>query len=682
MRFGWIGLAILLLDWTGLGAQSPAQIRGRVVEAGTGAPVAAARIVAGAAATTSGADGRFILGALPPGRLTLEVAGIGYRPFREELDLLPGITIERTVHLFGGPVELEPLVTEAAGSASASIDHEELVRRGADLSRALDGWEGVVVRRTGTAGPAAPQIRGSAPDEVLVILDGFALNDPLTGRADLAQVASRDVARVRLFPGARTASAGGRAIAGVLEITSDDEHRPSAAAWGGSYGAAGAGAGGEVFGIHLFAKGERSARDYPYQVPANRGTGESIRENSGGDLWQLALRKSGSTEVQLRGSASDRGLPGPVGNETPHASARERSVFAGLRGAGDLRWGLFGSALYTRAQDSQPPAGAPYDVETRGWSAGGELGWSRPLRVAGWAGSSVFGGDIRIDRYGGDALDGSAQWNRAAVHAAATLTSDQARAWTLTPAFRLEQWTGADRPVLSARVDAAWHRAGWTLSASGGNAVVAPPLADLFFREGVGVALNPDLRPERVRWEAEFGISRDWAAFGRRGRASLRGWYGRVEDMILWAPGVNFVWSPRNYDVIRRGIEGAVAVAPAATLRIEAQAAWTPVTYDVPDGAQVQYRPRETASVSASWSPASWSADARWHWIGERYPNPGGVNPRPAMALLDAGLERRLGSGLLVRADVRDLLDTRAEFIAGYPMPGRSLLLTLTMDWP
>jgi outer membrane cobalamin receptor len=294
----------------------------------------------------------------------------------------------------------------------------------------------------------------------------------------------------------------------------------------------------------------------------------------------------------------------------------------------------------------------------------------------------VVGGDLRVDRYGGDALEGPARWTRAALQAGATLTRGEADGWTLTPAVRLEQWTGSGSPVLSTRLDAAWHRAGWTLSASGGSAVVAPPLSDLFFREGVGVALNPDLRPERVRWEAELGVLRDWPGFGRGARASLRAWYGRVEDMIIWAPGVNFVWSPRNQDVIRRGVEGTASVAPAATLRIEAQAAWTPVTYDVPDGAQVQYRPRGTASLSAVWSPGSWSAGARWHWIGERYPNPGGINPRPAMALLDVGLERRVGAQWLVRGEVRDLLDTRAEFIAGYPMPGRSLLITLTMDWP
>ena len=74
------------------------------------------------------------------------------------------------------------------------------------------------------------------------------------------------------------------------------------------------------------------------------------------------------------------------------------------------------------------------------------------------------------------------------------------------------------------------------------------------------------------------------------------------------------------------------------------------------------------------WSPGRWTADLRWHHIGQRYPNSAGTNPRPAFSLADAGLERRLGETFVIRADVHDLTDRRAEFLAGYPTPGRSLL--------
>lgn len=194
------------------------------------------------------------------------------------------------------------------------------------------------------------------------------------------------------------------------------------------------------------------------------------------------------------------------------------------------------------------------------------------------------------------------------------------------------------------------------------------------------MALNPGLRPERVRWEVELGVDQDWRLFGRSAGATLRGYYGVVEDMILWAPGVGFIWSPRNYDVVRRGVDGAVRLRPLPSVTLEAQGAWTPITYDVPGGAQVQYRPRATWGATAAWAGGAWGADSRWRWVGERYPNPGGVNARPAFGVLDVGLERALGAAVL-RADLRDVFDARPEFLAGYPTPGRTAILSVSLEW-
>jgi outer membrane cobalamin receptor len=96
----------------------------------------------------------------------------------------------------------------------------------------------------------------------------------------------------------------------------------------------------------------------------------------------------------------------------------------------------------------------------------------------------------------------------------------------------------------------------------------------------------------------------------------------------------------------------------------------------------VQYRPRVTYAATLAWSSGYWSADVRWHRVGQRFPNSAGTNPRPAFSLTDVGLERRLGSALAIRGEIRDLADTRAEFIAGYPTPGRSLTATLNFQMP
>jgi iron complex outermembrane receptor protein len=183
-----------------------------------------------------------------------------------------------------------------------------------------------------------------------------------------------------------------------------------------------------------------------------------------------------------------------------------------------------------------------------------------------------------------------------------------------------------------------------------------------------------------VPWEVEAGLRHELA--GGLGAFAVRGFYGRVDDMVVWAPDFRFIWSPRNFDVRRRGGELTVSLRPAHPVRVEASAALAAVTYDRPDGAQVQYRPRATYAASAVWRPGPWVADLRWRRIGERYPNAAGTNPRPPISVLDLSVERRLGTHLTARAEMRDLTDVRAEFIAGHPTPGRTVTLTLELTLP
>jgi outer membrane cobalamin receptor len=306
----------------------------------------------------------------------------------------------------------------------------------------------------------------------------------------------------------------------------------------------------------------------------------------------------------------------------------------------------------------------------------------RRLALGAWSGQGGATAEVRADRFGGDGVRDGASFTHGALRLEASLHRGRETVVTLTPSARLDLWTGRTGPAASARLDGEARRGRTTLSVAAGSAVTPPVMADLFFREDVGVQLNPDLRPERVRWELEAGVRRELGPDGAVGSIAVRGFLGRVGDMIVWASDFRGVWSPRNFDVRRRGGEITLTLDPIAGIRLDGSATLAAVTYDHPGGAQVQYRPRVTYAAGAVWSRGPWETDVRWHRIGARFPNSAGTNPRPAFDLLDAGLERRLGEALSLRADVHDLTDSRAEFIAGYPTPGRSLALTLSLQVP
>jgi iron complex outermembrane receptor protein len=658
-------------------AQGPARVLGRVYDGVTQAAVAGAEIRVAELRTVSRADGSFVLGSVTPGRVELRVRRIGYAPVTEVLELVPGLDRAVALALDPLPVRLDSLTATAAPGAIAITGHD-LERRGRDLARALDGWEGVVVRRAGN-GPAAPQVRGGAPDEVLVLVDGFPVNDPLTGRADLSRIASREVAEVTLVPGAQTVRAGNRAIAGVLMVETRQDVRPEGSTWVASHGVRGLRLGGSAGLVTVSASGERQAENFPYSVPVVRGGGEATRRNAGGEQYGAAASIAGPLEIVLRGSLADRGLPGTTTNPTASAKAEDRSVLLGARtdgtvqASGSLQW------LEARASDPTPTTGDPYRSYTHGVGGTVEVGHRRPAAMHGWRGSVGITGEGRGNRFAGDGVRRGASFTQAALRLDARLARAGAATWTIAPAARLDLWTGATTPRASVRVDAGWQRGRTSATLAVGSAVTPPVLADLFFREGVGVRLNPDLRPERVRWELEGGLRRE---LGGGSTVGVRLFAGLVQDMIIWAPDFRFIWSPRNFDVRRRGAELTLGWRPREELRLSGSATYSAVTYDIPDGAQVQYRPRVTYDAAVVWSPGPWAADLRWHRIGSRFPNSAGTNPRPAFSLVDAGLERSLGSRLAVRGEVRDLTDTRAEFLAGYPTPGRSVTLTLTLVVP
>lgn len=668
-------LALATLAAVPAAAQAPTRISGRVIDAASGDPVAGAEVRIGELTVASAPDGAFAFGSVPSARVELRVRRIGYAPVRLPLDPVPGLERVLTVSLTPIALRLDSVTVTAAPGAIA-ITGPDLLRRGGDLSLALDGWQGVSVRRAGN-GPASPQLRGGGPDEVLVLVDGFAINDPLTGRADLSRIASREVSAVTLLPGAQTVRAGPRAVAGVLLVETRHDLQPEATGWAGSHGSMGLRFGGSLGGFTASATGERLADDFSYDVPEVRGGGRATRSNAGGEQYAAGLTWTGPATVVVRGTAGDRGLPGTTTNPTPSASASDHSVLIGVRRPGTVQASGSVQWLETRADDPAPPTGAAYDSYTHGVGGTLELGRRLPLAVAAWRGDATVTAEARSDRFAGDGIRPGTSFSQAALRAEARLTGGRADAWTLAPAARLDLWTGSAVQA-SLRLDGGWQRGRTSLSWGVGSAVTPPVLADLFFREGVGVRLNPDLRPERVRWEVEGGLRRD---FGGGASAAFRLFAGRVADLIVWAPDARFIWSPRNFDVARRGGEltGDWPIEPG--LRVSGGLTYAAVTYDVPDGAQVQYRPRVTADAAAVWSPGAWSADVRWHLIGRRYPNSAGTNPRDAFALLDAGLERRLGD-FTVRGEALDLTDTRAEFLAGYPSPGRRFALTFTLVAP
>lgn len=701
-------LAFLLLGLAfaeSLGAQFPAEVRGRVTDRGSGAPVVGARVegVGSGIETRAAPDGSFVLRGVLPGAREIRVSAFGYREEQRTVEVENGRSVSLRFELAPDPVPLQGIavVAEREPGGATVLDRAEIRSSGArELGELLRGRAGMVVtRRGGPGSPTTVSIRGAGADGTLVLLDGVPVNDPLTGEADLSIIPLESVERVTVLRGARSARYGARALGGVIAVETRRPPGPEVAARlaagsGRERGAAlsvggRSGAGRTVASGLLSGEWRTLDGDFLYAVPAVRGGGTLERRNAGASTRSLlatgVLEHSG-TELRARAEALaiDRGMPGSVVQPSLNARQEQRRMAGGLGARGVWRgweWRTDVDAARQRVvySDPSPPGRAPYDDSVRVRSVGADASVGRDVGDLHLA----AGVEARDLRFRSDLLDADAPSGQ--TLAGAWTRGEWSRA--LTGAWALEVLGGVradggtllDGVHLSPRIGAALLDGRWTARISAGSAFSPPSLADQFFQEGVRARPNPELRPERVRAEVEGAIALRNVPLGPlRLDAEAAAFRADVDGMIVWFPDFRFVWQPRNFDVRRSGWEASTAARfPLADAEIRANLNHTRVEYE--DGAltgQVVYRPAWTASAEAGWALADIRMNLSARYVGERRTVPGSAsNALTPFWLTDARLSRPFALGPW-RAEatlgVENLLDRDAAMLVDYPYPGRA----------
>jgi vitamin B12 transporter len=101
------------------------------------------------------------------------------------------------------------------------VDRQQIEQRGQDFtSDALRSVPGMDIIDFGSPGQTSfASIRGSAPDQVLVLLDGVEVNTPTVGQFDFANLLTDNVDRIEVLRGGGTLY-GSNAIGGVVNVMS------------------------------------------------------------------------------------------------------------------------------------------------------------------------------------------------------------------------------------------------------------------------------------------------------------------------------------------------------------------------------------------------------------------------------------------------------------------------------
>jgi vitamin B12 transporter len=704
-RLAQAGLRAALLLCTAAGpaqAQRPGDLAGEVVDLVTGAPLEGARILAGDRVAGSDATGRFRVERLAAGGYAVRAERVGYAGRVLEATVLNGETTHLRIELAPLPLPLPPIrvtATRAPQERGSRVDRAGIERSGArHAAEAIALLPGVVVRTDAGGGPVTVSVRGGPEHAVLVLVDGAPANDPVTGRADLSRIPADRIESVTVVPGAAAARYGPGAGAGVILVETRRAAEPIRLRLeAGSLGERGGGfetrRGGPAGALSLGAGARRVDGGFDYRLPDAAGGGERRRVNAdvseaGGFVGARAPLGGGEADGSVSADRTERGIPGRGFAPTPHARQ------AATRLAAHARWqratadaatlvALHAGRESTSFADTAPPFSPP--MRERGVATGGGLRLERSHARTGAVRRTHYGAETRAHHVQADALDAVRGTLLGGAFAGAALASPAAPSLELELAGRADALTGTG-PFAGHDIAVSWTGGRARVQLAHRSAVTPPSLADQFFREGVGIAPNPDLRPERVPAELELAARVAGAVGELEYAAGAAAFRADVRGLIVWAPDFRFVWSPSNVDVRRRGLDSWVELRlPRAGLDVRAAHAFAAITYDhpyEPDTIQLAYRPRHSGSMAVAWRSGAWHADVRGRYTGTRYPAAARLNALHGYWSWDAAIARhgRIGGWSAAFAlRVERLRDERDSLIYGYPEPGRTIRGTLTL---
>ena len=419
----------------------------------------------------------------------------------------------------------------------------------------------------------------------------------------------------------------------------------------------------------------------PSAVPEARSGAPSVRRPGARSSARSSARSGAFSDASLSGLSRERTGTGPARVEAAAYTERVRDRF-------DNRDGEVG--LGKAATDDRTHEEGGYLAWTQPWST---LAQEPRVRV-----------DLRNERrIPFDRLRGERGFTRERKHRALSLED---RAFlgpvTLEGSYRWARaadnyggptgWMEEPAPVgrvqrddgtaFGLRFDCG---SGWVVKANRGRLVRFPTFPELFGQNGMQEG-NPALRPERgVQWDlgASWAPDRPW-------RVEAAYFESLVEDRILLLQNSQRTVIAMNLDrAWVRGVEasGFLRITlPRSALELSGSTTWQDTrdlgASPVYHGKRLPNLPAVEAFLSASllrgvWK-ARWDLATRTAHFRDRYNAPG--KRTPGSTTHDLALERTLrGRIARVRLETRNLLDQRREDIDGFPLPGRSYLVEITV---
>lgn len=699
------------------------EVRGIVVDAGSGAPIAGAEVrliavdaaVAGARAATgaksaesegvSGSaqpmptrvaltarDGTWSAGPVEPGRYRIVVQQIGYGEQEQAIEVGPGQAVSLRIRLTPRPLSLDAVVVTASRRlqrlkdvpvATELVSRREIRESGApDLSAVLIERTGVTLQGGHPSG-AGVMIQGFGSERVLVLLDGQPFIGRLSGQLDLSRIPTSMIERIEVVKGPQSTLYGSEAMGGVVNVITRSPERGvwsgGAALTGGTHGRLDVGAN-LLGGVGPVAYTVDAGRRAVELVPGQAGESGALAERWDG-LAKVQWQASSSLSLSASGLFLDERQRWQTGQLYHFADNRQWGARVGgawTGGAHRLAPTLYATEfehLPRQATTPEPVAGTGEDERQRLFEAELLYGYTGDL----WAldaGIEARRETIVSERVVG----GDRELHAVEPFVQATFTGER---WSVVPGVRLswsEPWGTHWTPRVAALFRPFPRLA---LRASMGLGYRAPGFKELymeFLNTGPGfgytVRGNPDLQPETSR---NATIGAEWTGDWLYLKGQL--FHNRFEDFIEThivgdSSGIDVYTYGNVDDGTTRGIELEAGVARGG-LRLEGGYAYLHAERSG-TGEPLLGRPAHSLRGSASYAvPLGLRVSLTAVRTGDTpvRRTEAGVIEREGFTRFDVRVAQALPLGFELSAGLDNVFDVRPEEWPGHM--GRQFYLTV-----
>lgn len=634
-------------------------------------------------------------------------------------------------------VEAEYLPSDPRSiSSQVTVITEEEIRAAApdNVAELVASVTGVQINRYGGATePSMVSIRGSSPEQVLVLINGKRLNSAQGGGVDLAGISTDDIERIEVVRGGGSARYGEGAFGGVINVITKEgygkEMEFSVKYGFSSYftnelswqllGPLGSDAAGDFFlGLH----GMSTAGGYSYTD--QRGDDPAVRENTAG-LRGDASFKLGWTLSDLKGirlalsgqlHGSKKGVPGLAEFPTPEAEMED------LLGLGRLSFAYRNNPFASIALDlhavrrrrlfSDPGFFlGPVEDRHENTAFGTDIELSRKDDFRWLFLKTAAGYSFRFDRLVSSSLftsagaEASGTAERTAhgvffseeLHILPFTDSGYGRI-QITPAFRYDahEIRYTDDAFLSSRGRMSYSVGALVpfgrsrrlvVKGNAGTSYRSPSFDDLFWPATAFAVGNPSLEPEEAV-VLDAGLLIKPFQF-----LSLEAvyYYHDVTNLIQWNPGPSGRWTPGNVGkALMTGVEAEMKMLfylEAVRSYLEFRGNYTYLAAvdaregSTTEGKQLPRRARHRGNFSLTWKhEAGHSLYLGGNYVGKRYQTAANTKFLPSYFVLNATGRFRIGEYLTVILTVKNLLNLEYIDIREFPIPGREIGCSIELN--